>query len=88
MGQGAQTQMSQIAAEVLGISMDRIQFLNTNTSRVPDSGPTVASRATIMGGSAAKKAAEVVRATFLSVGAEMTGVDVQFLDREITLWLT
>jgi CO/xanthine dehydrogenase Mo-binding subunit len=71
MGQGAQTQMSQIAAEVLGISMDRIRFLNTNTSRVPDSGPTVASRGTIMGGSAAKKAAEIVRATLIGVGAEM-----------------
>ncbi len=71
MGQGAQTQMSQIAAEVLGISMDRVRFLNTNTSRVPDSGPTVASRGTIMGGSAAKKAAEIVRATLLEVGAEM-----------------
>ena len=53
--------------------MDRIQFLNTNTSRVPDSGPTVASRGTIMGGSAAKKAAEIVRATLLGVAAEMTG---------------
>ena len=74
MGQGAQTQMSQIAAEVLGISMDRIRFLNTNTSRVPDSGPTVASRGTIMGGSAAKQAAEIVRATLLGVGAEMAKV--------------
>jgi CO/xanthine dehydrogenase Mo-binding subunit len=73
MGQGAQTQMSQIAAEVLGISMDRIQFLNTNTSRVADSGATVASRGTIMGGSAAKDAAEKVRATLLEVGAELTG---------------
>jgi CO/xanthine dehydrogenase Mo-binding subunit len=80
MGQGAQTQMSQIAAEVLGISMERIQFLNTNTSRVPDSGPTVASRGTIMGGSAAKKAAEIVRATFLSIATEMTGIDISFLD--------
>ena len=71
MGQGAQTQMSQIAAEVLGISMDRIRFLNTNTSRVPDSGPTVASRGTIMGGSAAKKAAEQVRAILLQVAADM-----------------
>ena len=80
MGQGAQTQMSQIAAEVLGITMDRIQFLNTNTSRVPDSGPTVASRGTIMGGSAAKKAAETVRATLLDIGAKMVGCDVQELD--------
>ncbi|MGA9115615.1 MAG: xanthine dehydrogenase family protein molybdopterin-binding subunit [Bacteroidota bacterium] len=69
MGQGAQTQMSQITAEVLGISMDRIVFLNTNTSRVPDSGPTVASRGTIMGGSAARKAAEGVRASLVSAGA-------------------
>ena len=82
MGQGAQTQMSQIAAEVLGISMNRIQFLNTNTSRVADSGPTVASRGTIMGGSAAKNAAEKVRATLLEVGSEMTGVDVAALDLE------
>ncbi|HTY36060.1 MAG TPA: xanthine dehydrogenase family protein molybdopterin-binding subunit [Bacteroidota bacterium] len=82
MGQGAQTQMSQIVAEVLGISMDRIQFLNTNTSRVADSGPTVASRGTIMGGSAAKNAAEKVRKTLLDVGAEMTGVGVGDLDLE------
>ncbi len=82
MGQGAQTQMSQIVAEALGISMNRIQFLNTNTSRVADSGPTVASRGTIMGGSAAKNAAEKVRATLLEVGAEMTGVDIDSLDLE------
>jgi len=71
MGQGAQTQMAQITAAVLGVSMRRVQFLNTNTSRVPDSGPTVASRGTIMGGSAAKKAAEIVRATMLRVAAAM-----------------
>ena len=80
MGQGAQTQMSQIAAEVLGISMDRIQFLNTNTSRVADSGATVASRGTIMGGSAAKNAAEKVRATLLEVAADMIGVAARDLD--------
>ena len=80
MGQGAQTQMSQIAAEVLGIGMDRIQFLNTNTSRVPDSGPTVASRGTIMGGAAAKKGAEIVRAFLMKTATEMTGIDVMSLD--------
>jgi CO/xanthine dehydrogenase Mo-binding subunit len=73
MGQGAQTQMAQIAAEVLGIGMERIRFLNTNTSRVPDSGPTVASRGTIMGGSASRNAAEIVRTTMLEVGAHMAG---------------
>jgi len=60
--------------------MDRIHFLNTNTSRVADSGATVASRGTIMGGSAAKNAAEKVRITLLEVGAEMTGDAVSDLD--------
>jgi CO/xanthine dehydrogenase Mo-binding subunit len=82
MGQGAQTQMSQIAAEVLGISMDRIQFLNTNTSRVPDSGPTVASRGTIMGGSASKKAAEIVRTTMLASASAMTKIPAEQLTFE------
>jgi CO/xanthine dehydrogenase Mo-binding subunit len=80
MGQGAQTQMAQIAAEVLGIGMSRIRFLNTNTSRVPDSGPTVASRGTIMGGSAARRAAETVRSTMLAVGALWTGQPSDTLD--------
>ena len=75
MGQGAQTQMAQITAAVLGVAMRRVRFLNTNTSRVPDSGPTVASRGTVMGGSAAKKAAEVVRATLLRVGAGLAGME-------------
>jgi CO/xanthine dehydrogenase Mo-binding subunit len=55
--------------------MDRIVFLNTNTNRVPDSGPTVASRGTIMGGSAAKAAAEQVRDTLLAAAAQLVGVD-------------
>lgn len=80
MGQGAQTQMSQIAAEVLGISMDRIQFLNTNTSRVADSGPTVASRGTVMGGAAAKNAAEQVRKTLLEVASAMVNIEISRLD--------
>ncbi|MGB2868341.1 MAG: xanthine dehydrogenase family protein molybdopterin-binding subunit [Bacteroidota bacterium] len=82
MGQGAQTQMAQIVVEVLGISMNRIHFLNTNTSRVADSGPTVASRGTIMGGSAAKNAAEKVRNTLLEVAGEMTSLKSSQLDLE------
>ena len=80
MGQGAQTQMSQIVAAVLGVPIARVQFLNTDTSRVADSGPTVASRGTIMGGSAAKNAAEIVRATMLDVAGAMTGLSPRELD--------
>jgi CO/xanthine dehydrogenase Mo-binding subunit len=61
-GQGLRTTFSIIAAEVLGISTDKIFYLETDTGLIPDSGPTVASRSTLMGGGAVKSAAEIVRA--------------------------
>jgi CO/xanthine dehydrogenase Mo-binding subunit len=55
MGQGAATAVSMIVAEELGVSLDRIRFLNADTSVTPDSGPTVASRTTFMAGNAARR---------------------------------
>ncbi len=60
-GQGLRTTFSIIAAEVLGISVEDIYYLELDTGHVPDSGPTVASRSTLMGGGAVKAAAEIVR---------------------------
>jgi len=70
MGQGAQTAMAQIVAEVLGVEMQRIRFLQPDTVRVADSGPTVASRGTIMGGGAAKIAAENVKNILIKTACE------------------
>lgn len=50
MGQGAQTTMRKIAAEALDLPLDRVIFKNPDTDRVPDSGPTVASRTTVIVG--------------------------------------
>lgn len=61
MGQGLTTSLLQIAAEELGISMERIQLAPVDTSRVPDSGPTVASRGTMMSGLAVLNAAKRLR---------------------------
>jgi CO/xanthine dehydrogenase Mo-binding subunit len=61
-GQGLKTTFSIVAAEVLGISPEKIIYLEPNTSRIPDSGPTVASRATLMGGGATKNACEELKA--------------------------
>jgi len=73
MGQGVSTAVALIAAEVLGIGVDRIKTMNVHTGRVPDSGPTVASRSTIMGGQATKKGAEAVREVLIAVAADMLG---------------
>ena len=62
MGQGLTTSLLQIAAEELGIPTDRIQLAPVDTSRVPDSGPTVASRGTMMSGLAVLDAAKKLRA--------------------------
>ncbi len=60
-GQGLRTTFSIVAAEVLGISPNNIYYLETDTGLIPDSGPTVASRSTLMGGGAIKSAAEIIK---------------------------
>ncbi|HTY88644.1 MAG TPA: xanthine dehydrogenase family protein molybdopterin-binding subunit, partial [Candidatus Acidoferrum sp.] len=51
-GQGAESAMSLICAGELGVDLSRIRYRRSSTSNIPDSGTTVASRATIMGGGA------------------------------------
>jgi CO/xanthine dehydrogenase Mo-binding subunit len=65
-GQGTETVFRQIAASASGIAIEKIDFENPNTTKVPDSGPTVASRTVMVVGSivgkAAKEVADRVRA--------------------------
>jgi CO/xanthine dehydrogenase Mo-binding subunit len=49
-GQGSQTVVAQIAADACGIPIDRVRYPLPDTSRVPNSGPTVASRTTMVVG--------------------------------------
>jgi CO/xanthine dehydrogenase Mo-binding subunit len=60
-GQGAESAMSLLAAQELGVSLDRIRYRRASTSTVPDSGTTVASRGTIMGGGAVTVAARELK---------------------------
>lgn len=80
MGQGASTTLSLVAAEELGVTLDRVRFLAADTSRLPDSGPTVASRTTIMAGNAARKACEELLARMRPAAAERLGCDERALD--------
>ncbi len=57
MGQGAITTLTKIVATVLEIDMDGVQYQNPDTFFVPDSGPTVASRTTMVVGALLAKAA-------------------------------
>jgi CO/xanthine dehydrogenase Mo-binding subunit len=75
MGQGARTVSAQIASEVLGIPLSRITSRQVDTDTVHDSGPTVASRNTTVGGMAVKMAALEVRKSLVSMAALMFKVD-------------
>lgn len=61
MGQGALTVLAQIAAAGLGVPVEAVQLTPVDTSRVPDSGPTVASRTTTIQGMAVLDAARKLR---------------------------
>lgn len=50
MGQGLQTVLRKIAAKELGLNYTDIEYDNPDTDIVPDSGPTVASRSTMVVG--------------------------------------
>lgn len=69
-GQGMITVLSQITAEALGCPVELVHVVEADTSRVPDSGPTVASRTTVMSGNAIRDAAARIRALMEPVIAD------------------
>lgn len=73
MGQGARNQMAQIAADALGAPFEAVEVLPVDTSRVPDSGPTVASRTTIASGKAVVRAAAPLRQRIEGVARRLLG---------------
>ena len=57
MGQGFQTSLIKIVADQLGIERHRVRYPQPDTALVADSGPTVASRSTMIVGKIAERAA-------------------------------
>jgi CO/xanthine dehydrogenase Mo-binding subunit len=57
MGQGAQTTLPKIVGDVLEIPLEKVVYHNPDTDRVPDSGPTVASRTAMIVGNIVREAA-------------------------------
>lgn len=60
-GQGAESVMILIAAEELGLPVNRIRYRMPSTSNIPDGGTTVASRGTLLGGGATTNAAKILK---------------------------
>ncbi len=64
MGQGAHTVLPQIAADALGIPFEFVNTAVPDTAIVPDSGPTVASRTTMIIGKTIEKCAAKFKTEF------------------------
>ncbi|MEO8435631.1 MAG: xanthine dehydrogenase family protein molybdopterin-binding subunit [Pyrinomonadaceae bacterium] len=67
-GQGTNTIFSQIAAEALKIDYDLIEVIQPDTSNVPNSGPTVASRTTMIVGKLVESAVLGLKQTLVAGG--------------------
>ena len=61
MGQGFQTSLRKIAANTLELPIENIDYDNPDTSKVVDSGPTAASRSTMIVGRLVERAAEEMK---------------------------
>lgn len=61
-GQGLKTTFCKVVAETLGVPLEQVYIENPDTDRVPDSGPTVASRSLMTVGGLLKRAAERLKA--------------------------
>ena len=72
-GQGTRTIFCQIVADELGISYDDVEIEDPDTSRVPDSGPTVASRTCMVVGRVIQLAARESKDRLLQFVAERFG---------------
>jgi len=70
-GGGADTVLAQIAAETLGVTLDKIIIMSGDTDFTPFDTGAYASSTTIITGGAVKKAAEKVRAQILNLAAKM-----------------
>ena len=67
-GQGTNTILCQVAAQTLRLPYDQILIAQPDTSRVPNSGPTVASRTAMIVGRLVERAAQSLCATLVASG--------------------
>jgi CO/xanthine dehydrogenase Mo-binding subunit len=72
MGQGARTILAQVAADTLGLPAGQVTVGTPDTSRVPNSGPTVASRTSMVVGKLVERACQDLRETVQAGGAELS----------------
>jgi len=70
LGQGLPTALRQMAAEELGVSLDRVDIVTGDTALTPDQGSTGGSQGVKTGGTQIRRAAATARQALLQLGAD------------------
>jgi CO/xanthine dehydrogenase Mo-binding subunit len=84
-GQGSNTVIAQIAADALGLPLDRIDLLPPDTDITPDCGKTSASRQTFVTGKAAELAGRALRAQILRLANSGPSAKIDFSERKLVI---
>jgi CO/xanthine dehydrogenase Mo-binding subunit len=79
-GAGQISALAQIAAEVLGVTLQDVTVYNSDSAVTPLAGTTTATRALYMTGNAVRIAAEAVRGRLLRRAAKRFGVEPERID--------
>lgn len=80
LGQGKETILSQIVAEVLGIPIEKISVIIPDTDVTPPDRSTTSSRSTFHMGNAVKSASEDIKAQLLEMASEVLEANIEDLE--------
>ena len=86
LGQGLRIAIPQMAAEELGIGVERIALVEGDTALTPDQGATAGSSGIVRGGVQIRQAAATARETLIGLAAARTGksaADFDAIDGEV-----
>ena len=71
MGQGVNTKIAQVAANMFGLEIEKVKVHTTNTLRIANTSPTAASAAADLNGKATQMACDAIRKRLLEVAKDL-----------------
>ena len=78
-GQGSDTVLGQIAAEAMGVTLDRVELVSADSDITPLGLGAYSSRVTLMGGNAARMAGEEIKQRVVAAAAKILGIQPERL---------
>jgi xanthine dehydrogenase large subunit len=82
MGQGLFTKIQQIAADGLGVSLERVRVMSTRTDKVPNTSATAASAGTDLNGAAVADACAQLKSRLIAVASTLFTCDASAIQFE------